>query len=55
MIPYGDNPMDELSHISDKEYAFALAKSHYKELLDAGVSVYEYTPPRFCPCKDICM
>ncbi|MDE6740155.1 MAG: cardiolipin synthase [Lachnospiraceae bacterium] len=33
-----------LPHIPDKVYAFALAKSHYKELLDAGVSIYEYTP-----------
>ena len=33
-----------LPHIPDKKYAFALAKSHYKELVDAGVKVYEYTP-----------
>ena len=33
-----------LPHIPDKKYAFALAKSHYKELLEAGVQVYEYTP-----------
>lgn len=33
-----------LPHIPDKTYAFALAKSHYKELLDAGVSIYEYSP-----------
>ena len=33
-----------LPHIPDKKYAFALAQSHYKELLDAGVKVYEYTP-----------
>ena len=33
-----------LPHIPDKVYAFALAKSHYQELLDAGVSIYEYTP-----------
>lgn len=33
-----------LPHIPDKKSAFALAKSHYKELLEAGVRVYEYTP-----------
>ncbi len=33
-----------LPHIPDKTYAFWLAKSHYKELLDAGVKLYEYTP-----------
>ena len=33
-----------LPHIPDKRYAFALAKSHYPELLAAGVSIYEYTP-----------
>lgn len=33
-----------LPHIPDKKYAFALAKSHYKELIEAGVKVYEYTP-----------
>lgn len=33
-----------LPHIPDKKYAFALAKSHYEELLDAGVRIYEYTP-----------
>lgn len=33
-----------LPHIPDKKYAFALAKSHYKKLLEAGVSIYEYTP-----------
>lgn len=33
-----------LPHIPDKKYAFALAKSHYKELLEAGVKIYEYTP-----------
>lgn len=33
-----------LPHIPDKKYAFALAKSHYKELIKAGVNVYEYTP-----------
>lgn len=33
-----------LPHIPDKKFAFALAKSHYKELLSAGVRIYEYTP-----------
>ena len=33
-----------LPHIPDKKYAFVLAKSHYPELFDAGVKIYEYTP-----------
>ena len=33
-----------LPHIPDKKYAFCLAKSHYKDLVEAGVKVYEYTP-----------
>ena len=33
-----------LPHIPDKKYAFALAKTHYRELLEAGVRVFEYTP-----------
>lgn len=33
-----------LPHIPDKKFAFALAKSHYRELLEAGVRIYEYTP-----------
>lgn len=33
-----------LPHIPDKKYAFALAKTHYKELHHAGVKLYEYTP-----------
>lgn len=33
-----------LPHIPDKKYAFALAKSHYRELMDQGVKIYEYTP-----------
>ena len=33
-----------LPHIPDKEYAFALAKTHYKELIKAGVKIYEYLP-----------
>ena len=33
-----------LPHIPDKKYAFALAKTHYRELLQAGVRIFEYTP-----------
>jgi len=33
-----------LPHIPDKLLPFALAKSHYKELIRAGVKIYEYTP-----------
>lgn len=33
-----------LPHIPDKKYAFALAYTHYRELLKAGVRIYEYTP-----------
>ncbi|MCD8321344.1 MAG: cardiolipin synthase [Oscillospiraceae bacterium] len=33
-----------LPHIPDKKYAFTLAKSHYRELLEGGVEIYEYTP-----------
>ncbi len=33
-----------LPGIPDKKLAYALAKSHYKELTDAGVKIYEYTP-----------
>lgn len=33
-----------LPGIPDKYVPYALAKSHYKSLLDAGVEIYEYTP-----------
>ncbi|MSS63441.1 cardiolipin synthase [Velocimicrobium porci] len=33
-----------MPHIPDKVYAFWLAKTYYKELLEAGVKIYEYTP-----------
>lgn len=33
-----------LPHIPDKKYAFALAKTHYRELLEGGVRIMEYTP-----------
>lgn len=31
-------------HIPDKRYAFAVTRSNYEELLESGVSIYEYTP-----------
>lgn len=33
-----------MPHIPDKWYAFVLAKTYYKRLMDAGVQIYEYTP-----------
>lgn len=33
-----------MPHIPDKWYAFALAKTYYRELLEAGVQIYEYMP-----------
>ena len=33
-----------LPGIPDKKAAFALAKTHYQSLVDAGVEIYEYTP-----------
>lgn len=33
-----------LPGIPDKKVAYALAKSHYKVLVEAGVKIYEYTP-----------
>lgn len=33
-----------LPGITDKKSAYALAKSHYKSLINAGVKIYEYTP-----------
>ena len=33
-----------LPHIPDKESAFALAKTYYGQLMDAGVEIYEYLP-----------
>ena len=33
-----------LPGIPDKPAAFAIAKSHYKELVETGVKIYEYTP-----------
>ena len=33
-----------LPGVPDKKMAYALAKSHYRNLLDSGVKIYEYTP-----------
>ena len=33
-----------LPGIPDKQMPYALAKTHYPSLLEAGVSIYEYTP-----------
>ncbi len=33
-----------MPHIPDKRYAFVLAHSYYRELINAGVEIYEYTP-----------
>lgn len=33
-----------LPHIPDKPYAFWLAGTYYRELISAGVKIYEYTP-----------
>ena len=33
-----------LPGVPDKKLAYALAKAHYKRLVEAGVKIYEYTP-----------
>ncbi len=33
-----------MPHIPDKKYAYLLARTYYRELLIAGVRIYEYTP-----------
>ena len=33
-----------MPHIPDKKIAFAMAKSHYEQLISNGVRIYEYTP-----------
>lgn len=33
-----------MPHIPDKKYAFLLAHTYYKELIENGVKIYEYTP-----------
>lgn len=32
-----------MPHIPDKKFVFAQSRSHYKELIDSGVKIYEYT------------
>lgn len=45
-----------LPGIPDKKSAFALAKTHYKSLISAGVKIYEYTPgfvhAKVCVCDN---
>ena len=31
-------------HIPDKKYVFVLTRSHYRELIENGIKIYEYTP-----------
>ena len=33
-----------MPHIPDKWYAFAVAETYYRELIEAGVNIYEFTP-----------
>lgn len=33
-----------LPHIPDKKYAYLLARSHYRELIECGVKIFEYEP-----------
>ena len=33
-----------MPHIPDKKVVFAQSRSHYKELINCGVKIYEYTP-----------
>lgn len=33
-----------MPYIPDKWYAFVVAKTYYRDLIDAGVQIYEYTP-----------
>lgn len=33
-----------MPHIPDKKYAYLLARTYYKELIEYGVKIYEYTP-----------
>lgn len=33
-----------MPHIPDKKYAFYLSQSYYKELLNTGIRIYQYTP-----------
>lgn len=33
-----------MPHIPDKQYAYLLARTHYADLIQSGVEIYEYTP-----------
>lgn len=33
-----------MPHIPDKEYAYILARTYYRQLIENGVKIYEYTP-----------
>lgn len=33
-----------LPHVPDKKIAFAIARTYYKTLMEAGIEIYEYTP-----------
>ena len=33
-----------MPHIPDKQYTYLLARTYYRELIEAGVKIYEYTP-----------
>ena len=33
-----------MPHVPDKIYAYLLARTYYKDLLESGVKIYEYTP-----------
>ena len=33
-----------LPHIPDKQYAYLVARTHFPELIRAGVKIYEYIP-----------
>jgi len=43
-----------MPHIPDKWYAFVLAHTYYKELIQAGVSIYEYNAG-ICTCQGVCI
>ena len=38
-------------HIPDKALVFELTRSHYESLLEAGVQIFEYTPPALSMAK----
>lgn len=33
-----------MPHVPDKKFVFAQSRSHYRELIDSGIEIYEYTP-----------